>query len=487
MQRQETRFSRIFCQLFAALIAGTLPASSTWAAPASASRPAPAPARLPPPRRARPQPVIAPAAVPTPQPVAVNPVVIQAIAGQIRKQAGGKLKPVYAARNFAPLWAASGTIGPEAGVLISYLNTAELDGLRPSSYKAGDLQKAVDESRSGDPKKIARAEVQLSRALSRYAVDLRKLPKRDMSGMVYADPALRPQKPREEAALRGGALATSFPNYISSMAWMSPHYLRMRTLLWQARAQGKPVDFVARVRLNLERARFLPGPWTHHVLVDAATGRLWYYQAGRQAGTMRVVVGKAASPTPMLAGMLHYAIVNPYWNLPTDLAQTNTAPKVLAGRTLKSMNMEVLSDWTDNAHPLDPATIDWHAVAAGTQEVRVRQLPGPFNSMGKVKYLFPNELGIYLHDTPERELLTKEDRHFSNGCIRLEDAAGLGQWLLRRPLRAVDSNQPEQVVPLPLPMPVYITYFTATEGADGGVTLVNDVYGRDGPVAVAAR
>ena len=149
---------------------------------------------------------------PAPPPVAVNPYVIQAISAQLRKAAGGKLRPVYAARNFAPLWAASGNIGPEAGVLIGFLNTAELDGLRPSSYKVQDLQKAIDEARGGEPKKIARAEVQLSKALSHYAVDLRKPPKRDTSGMVYADPALRPQKPREGAALRGGALATSFPD-----------------------------------------------------------------------------------------------------------------------------------------------------------------------------------------------------------------------------------------------------------------------------------
>lgn len=412
----------------------------------------------------------------------------QAISAQIRSQAGGKLKQVYAARNFAPLWAASGNIGSEAGVLIAFLNSAELDGLRASSYRTADLQKAIEEARSGDPRKIARAEVRLSRALSRYAVDLRKPPKREAGGMVYADPALLPQKPKEEAALRAGALASSFPQYISTMAWMNPHYRRMRTLMWQARAQGKPADFTDRIRLNLERARFLPGPWTHHVLVDAAGGRLWFYQGGRQRGTMRVVVGKVGSPTPMLAGMLRHAILSPYWNIPTDLAQTNTAPKVLAGRTLKSMNMEVLSDWTGNAQVVDPATIDWTAVAAGTQEVRVRQLPGPFNSMGKVKYLFPNDLGIYLHDTPERELLNKPERHFSNGCIRLEDAAALGQWLLGgRPLRAVATNQPEQIVPLPLPVPVYITYFTASEGADGGVTLLNDVYGRDGPAKVASR
>jgi murein L,D-transpeptidase YcbB/YkuD len=439
--------------------------------------------RMPPGSAAGPPAVTTPLATPVlldPGAVLAPP---QAIAEQIRKAAGGKLKPVYAARNFAPLWAASGNIGVEAEVLIRFLGSADLDGLRPKSYPVSALQRTITEASRGDPKKIARAEVQLSRALSRYSLDLRKLPKRDASGMVYADPLLRPQKPREEAALQGGALATNFPAYISGMAWMSPHYLRMRTLLWQAQAQGKPEDFLSHIRLSLERARYLPGAWTHHVVVDAASGRLWYYQAGRQAGTMRVVVGKIASPTPLLAGMLHYAIINPYWNVPTDLAQTNTATKVLTGRTLKSMNMEVLSNWTDSAHALDPGTIDWHAVAAGTQEIRVRQLPGPFNSMGKVKYLFPNELGIYLHDTPERELLTKDDRHFSNGCIRLEDAPRLGRWLLGRPLREIDTGQPEQVVPLPLPVPVYISYFTATEGADGGVALVRDIYGRDVQIA----
>ena len=80
--------------------------------------------------------------------------------------------------------------------------------------------------------------------------------------------------------------------------------------------------------------------------------------------------------------MLHYAILNPYWNIPTDLAKTNVAPKVLSGRTLQSMGMEALSDWTDKATVLDPAKIDWPAVAAGMQELRVRQLPGPANSMG---------------------------------------------------------------------------------------------------------
>ncbi len=402
----------------------------------------------------------------------------QAIAAELRRKAGGKLKTVYAARNFWPLWSISGNVGPEAEGLIAYLSSADLDGLKPGSYKVHNLRKAVIAARTGDVRAIAKAELELSKALSRYAADMRRLPKRDLAGVVYADPSLRPlKKPSEETVLRVGAMAPSFSYYVNSMSWMSPHYLRMRSLLVQARAQNLPEATLRRLRLNLERTRFLPGPFARHIVVDAGAARLYYYQAGRQLGTMRVVVGKQASPTPMMAGMLHYAIVNPYWNVPVDLAKTITAPKILAGRTLQSMNMEALSDWTEAAHVIDQSTIDWAAVAAGTQEVRIRQLPGPYNSMGKVKFLFPNDMGIYLHDTPERELLAKDQRHFSNGCIRLEDAPGLGKWLLGKPLTAL-PRRTEQVVPLPVPVPVYITYLTAADG-EGRLALMEDVYGRD--------
>ena len=193
---------------------------------------------------------------------------------------------------------------------------------------------------------------------------------------------------------------------------------------------------------------------------------------------MRVVVGKPETPTPMLAGLLRHAILNPYWNVPVDLAQTSIAPKVLGGRSLRQMGMEALSDWTPQAVRLDPATIDWHQVASGARELRLRQLPGKANSMGMVKFMFPNDMGIYLHDTPERELLARPDRHFSNGCVRLEDAAGLGRWLLGRPVQT-RSRAAEQIVPLPFPVPVYLTYLTA--GADSGrVAFRPDVYGLDG-------
>src|SRR3546814_8169421 len=99
--------------------------------------------------------------------------------------------------------------------------------------------------------------------------------------------------------------------------------------------------------------------------------------------------------------MMRYASFNPYWNVPSDLVQRRIAPKVLDGATLKGMRYEALSDWTANASVLDPANIDWSAIAQGRENVRVRQLPGRNNAMGRMKFMFPNDLGIYLHDRSE--------------------------------------------------------------------------------------
>lgn len=394
------------------------------------------------------------------------------VISSIRDQAGGRLKTFYAARDFRPLWASSGKIGPEADTLVGFLTTADRDGLKTSSYKLEKLRTALGEARSGDDRAIARAELLLSNVFARYVADMRRAPK---IRMTFLDAQLKPKKPKADAVLRAAALPASFRDYMSSMGWMSPHYVRLRALV--ARNDGSDDGSQRRLRLNLDRARVLPTAWAHHIVVDASSGRLWYYQAGKQKGTMKVVVGKPTAQTPMLAGMLQYAILNPYWNVPVDLAQTLVAPKVLAGRSLKSMGFEALSDWSASPGRLDAGAVNWPAVASGAQEIRIRQLPGGNNSMGRVKFMFPNDQGIYLHDTPERDLFAKEHRHLSNGCIRLEDAATLGKWLLGASIRA-PSKTPEQAVPLRVPVPVYLTYFTATDTGKG-TRFRQDVYGRD--------
>ena len=130
-----------------------------------------------------------------------------------------------------------------------------------------------------------------------------------------------------------------------------------------------------------------------------------------------------------------------------------------------------------NAPAVDPATIDWAAVAAGSRTVKLRRKPGEWNSMGRMKFGFANASDIYLHDTPTKELFAGADRNLSNGCIRLADAPRLARWLLGREAVA-GSAEPEQHVALPTPVPIYITYLTA-HATDGRIAFVDDVYGLD--------
>lgn len=263
------------------------------------------------------------------------------------------------------------------------------------------------------------------------------------------------------------------------MGWMHPLYARLRAALGDPR-YGE--DQRRQIALNLDRLRAIPAnPARRYVLIDAASARLWMYEDGRPADTMRVVVGKPeqATQTPAMAGFIRYAIVNPYWNVPGDLVRTRIAYNVLAKGQgyLQSGGYQVLSDWTEKAQPVDPGRVDWRAVEAGATPPRVRQLPGGPNFMGTVKFMFPNPQGIYLHDTPDKDLLGKDVRQLSSGCVRLEDAQRLGRWLMGKPLPR-RSRTPEQRIALPEPVPIYITYLTAMPEADD-IAFHGDVYSRD--------
>ena len=215
-----------------------------------------------------------------------------------------------------------------------------------------------------------------------------------------------------------------------------------------------------------------------YILVDAASARLFMVEDGQVVDTMRVIVGKPDAQTPTIASKIYYATLNPYWNVPADLARKIIAPRVLKEGVayLRKHNYQVLASFDDNAPEISPDSVDWKAVAAGRETVKVRQLPGPGNSMGQVKFGFPNGYVIFLHDTPKKELFASDERAVSNGCVRLEDAPRLTRWLLGRdPAMIVASSEPEQHVALPRAVPIYITYLDqpaelALAGAGNSVT-----------------
>ena len=196
-----------------------------------------------------------------------------------------------------------------------------------------------------------------------------------------------------------------------------------------------------------------------YVLVDAASARLFMIEDGHVRDSMRVIVGKPAAATPAMKSTLYYATLNPYWNVPVDLAQKLIAPRVLKDGTayLTERHYEVVTKFGVDAKVLPADSVDWGAVAAGEAKVYVRQQPGPANSMGQIKFGLANGQGIYLHDTPNKELFEKPERNLSNGCVRLEDAPRLARWLLGKE-PAVETAAPEQHLLIPGAVPITIAY-----------------------------
>ena len=195
-----------------------------------------------------------------------------------------------------------------------------------------------------------------------------------------------------------------------------------------------------------------------YVLVDAASARLYMLEDGRVQDSMKVIVGKPETPTPELKSVLNYETLNPYWHVTPDLAQTIIAPRVLKDgfAYLTDKGYEVVSGWGPDARVLPADSVDWKAVAAGTARIFVRQRPGPANSLGHFKFNLPNTDGIYLHDTPKKELFAQDQRNLSHGCVRLEDAQRLARWLLGRDPPA--AAEPEEHILIPQPVPITISY-----------------------------
>jgi murein L,D-transpeptidase YcbB/YkuD len=390
-----------------------------------------------------------------------QPVVAAATAIQVSEFSGG------------PQWISSEGERP-AQHLIGLLQSAKLDGLDPQRFDVERLKRAVAKSESGGFSAADKANALLDAALVSYVMALRKAPAGDW---IITDREAVPAVPSAEELLAEAARAPSLEMWLKAMPFMHQSYAELRRALAQADAIGdrQSADLL---RINLQRVRLLPAGG-RYVMVNTAAQKLYMYEDGKVVDEMKVVVGKAHQPTPMMAATIKFTALNPYWQIPSDLAAERVAPHVVKQGVsyLSDNGYVVLSDWGERALPVDPSMIDWQAVADGKILVRLRQDPGPHNAMGRMKFMFPNPQGIYLHDTPNKELLNEDARLFSGGCVRLEDAPRLAQWIYGRPLEWMGAAV-EQPVKLSQPLPVYLIYQTAVSSGDQ-VTFYQDIYGKD--------
>lgn len=232
-------------------------------------------------------------------------------------------------------------------------------------------------------------------------------------------------------------------------------------------------DRISQLLINMERMRWVPSqPEGNYILVNIPEFRLHVFENAKKAWDMDIVVGKEGNSTTIFTGTLKTIVFSPYWNVPPGITRNEIVPAMKRNPGyLARQNMEITGTRSDGL-PI------------------VRQKPGPKNSLGKVKFLFPNSYNIYFHDSPAKSLFNLDKRSFSHGCIRLKEPYKMAAYLLRDDKKwtgekiktAMDKGK-EEYVPLKEEVPVFISYFTAWVDSSGRLNFRDDIYGHDKKMA----
>jgi murein L,D-transpeptidase YcbB/YkuD len=246
------------------------------------------------------------------------------------------------------------------------------------------------------------------------------------------------------------------------------------------------------IAANMERWRWLPDRLeADRIEVNAATAELTMWLGGRKVLSSRVIVGKPATRTPILRAEGAGITINPAWNVPHSIAVKEFLPKLKRNPAwLASQDMVLL-----DGPPGDPQGlhVNWRAIRAGTFPYQVRQAPGARNPLGQVKLELPNRFDVYLHDTPGKPAFDRPRRALSHGCIRVEQILPLASYALSADqnsivmIRDAIGVGETRFLPLSRKVPVYVLYWTAVSGPDGGMRFVRDLYGRDERMIGAMR
>lgn len=409
----------------------------------------------------------------------------------------------YTARAGRPLWLADAAWNTAAASLVAALGRAAEDALDPADYPAPRLGPGL---RADQTAELADAELKLSAVAILYARDARGgridparlsaliTPKLDLPGadVVLAalssapDPgaalarynpvypgylglkaklaeirARQPSQPMARASRRQAAAPQAVRQVVATLDDLPPPVTR--GLYANPRLEGD-------VAANMERWRWLPAEVApRYIFVNVPEFRLRLMEEGRVVHETRVITGRPDTPTPIFSGSMDYAIVNPSWYIPPSIMKKEILPGLAAD-------------------PSYAARRGYEVIRRGNQ-ISVRQPPGERNALGFIKFMFPNQHSVYLHDTPNRSLFGSSRRAFSHGCVRVENPFGLADFVLGRdwPEARLKKliGRGERTIRTPQPLPVHLAYFTLSVDELGEMQAFEDIYGYNQRVRAA--
>jgi murein L,D-transpeptidase YcbB/YkuD len=243
-------------------------------------------------------------------------------------------------------------------------------------------------------------------------------------------------------------------------------------------------DRMNMIRVNMERCRWIYNvPPSEFLLVNIADFHLYIFRDGAIDYSSRVVVGKEHHETPIFTSNIQYVVFNPTWTIPYSIATKETLPRLKRDPDyLSNRNMTLLR----NGKEVDPYTVDFNQYSVNNFPFTIRQEPGIYNALGRMKFIFPNKYSVYLHDTPSKSYFEKTERTFSHGCVRVQNPHLLAEQLLgnkgydQEKIKEVLKTEKETIVHLENKMPVLLMYWTCYEDeGNGKMYFYKDVYNRD--------
>ncbi len=245
---------------------------------------------------------------------------------------------------------------------------------------------------------------------------------------------------------------------------------------------------IRQIELNLERWRWMPdGFGSRYILVNIPNYKMQVFEEGKPVLESKVVVGRQERQTPAFTANMAYLVLSPKWYVPRSIAIKDKLPQLK--RNPQALARQGIRVYNSAGQQINPGSVNWSAVSANNFSYQLRQDAGPRNALGGIKFMFPNPYNVYLHDTPSRELFSRNQRTFSSGCIRVSNPLDLAEYLLKHDakwnkntIKTASTSGKQRVVNLPQTVPVYLLYWTAWVDADGLLHFRDDIYKRDKPL-----
>lgn len=396
----------------------------------------------------------------------------------------------YRGRMHEPAWVGDGAETKTVEAL-GLLRRASEHGFTPADYNEDVLTRTFNDSEGAKKRSReeaiqanARFDVELTTALLTLGRDV-AVGRTQPDAIDPRWKALRtpPDLPATLSQAHAGGLAT----WLDSVRPTHPEYAALQKVL-----AGSAAADSRSIALNMERWRWMPDDLgARHLLVNIPAFHMAAREDGRAVLDMKVVVGTTEHKTPIFSGDMSTIVFSPYWNVPDSIAEDETAPAAARDPNyLARNNIDILRVSKSEAVVVDPSKVDWENPDE-MKTLSFRQRPGADNALGHVKFLFPNEYDVYLHDTPADALFARPGRAFSHGCVRLEQPEELAKYVLRdrgewdeERIQLAMLAGTEKHVALKDEIPVHIVYFTVWPNDTGGVDSWPDIYGYDAEQAL---